>query len=84
MLTEAFGKSTMSRIQVQLDLRKTIEDVNNDDSPHRPRTSTKNKNIEAMKKITVDNHQITITEIADDVGIPFYMYMFHQAIFTDD
>ena len=45
------------------------EDVNDDAHSGRPSTSTTNGNIEAVKKIILDNHQLTITEVADDVGI---------------
>ena len=31
-------------------------------------TSTTDENVEAVKKIILDNHRITITEVANDVG----------------
>ena len=52
MLTVAFGESTMSRTKVQLwynRFKESREDVNNDARPGRPRTSTNDKNIEAVK-----------------------------------
>ena len=59
-----FSKSTMSRIQVQLWYNRFKEgrDVVNDDA---------DENIEAGKKICLDNSRIAIREVADDVGISF-------------
>ena len=54
----AFGVSTMSRTQVQLWynwFKEGQEDVN--DNPGRPSTSKTDENIEAMKKIILDNHE---------------------------
>ena len=45
-----------------------------------PSTSTTDENIEAVKKMILDNCRITIREVADDVGISFGSC---QAIFTD-
>ena len=58
------------------------EDVNDDDTPGpgRPSTLTTAENIEAMKKMILDNQRITIREVADNVGISFGSC---QAIFTD-
>ena len=68
MLTVAFGKSTMSRTQIQLLynlFKEGREDVNDDARPGRPSTSTTDENIEALKKIVVDNRRMTIREISD-------------------
>ena len=68
----AFGKSTMSRTQVQLwcnRFKEDQEDVNDDAGP--PNMSTTNENIEAVKKMILDNLRITIKEVADDIGISF-------------
>ena len=73
----------MSKTQVQLwfnRFKKGREDVNDDGLPGCPRTSTTDENIEAVKKIILDNRRITIREVADDVGISFGSY---QVIFTD-
>ena len=54
ILTVAFGNSTMSRTQVQLWynwFKKGREDVNDVDRPGRPRTSTTDENIAAVKKM---------------------------------
>ncbi|KAA2237134.1 helix-turn-helix domain-containing protein, partial [Solihabitans fulvus] len=82
MLTVAFGESTMSRTQVQLWYNRCKggrEDVNDDARPGRPSTTTDEK-IEAVKKMIMDNRQITIREVADDVDISFGSC---QTIFTD-
>ena len=47
------------------------EDVNDDARPGRPRTSTTDEDIEAVKKMIFNNLRITITEVADDVAISF-------------
>ena len=71
MLIVAFDESTMSRTQVQLcykRFKEDWEDVNDDTRPGRPSTLT---NIEAVKKMILNNRRITIREVADDVGISF-------------
>ena len=55
------------------------ENVNDGARPGRPSTSTTDENIEAVKKMILDNRRITIREVADDVGISFGSC---QAIFT--
>ena len=45
------------------------EDFNDDVPSGRQSMSTTDKNIEAVKKIILDNYRITIIEVADDVGI---------------
>ena len=60
-LIVAFGESTMSRTQVQLWYNRFKEgrkDVNADARPGQSSTSTTNENIEAVKKMTLDNHRI--------------------------
>ena len=83
MLTMAFGESTMSRTQVQLwsnRFKQGREDVNDNACSGRSSTSTTDENIEAVKKMILDNHRITIREVAEDIGISFGSC---QAIFTD-
>ena len=73
----------MRRIQVQLQhnwFKEGREDVNDEACPGRLSTTRTDKNIEAMKKMIVDNRRITIREVADDIGKSFGSY---QAIFTD-
>ena len=82
MMTVAFGWSTMGRTQVQLgynQFKEGREDINDDGRPGRPSTSTTNENIEAAKKMILNNRRINISEVADDVGIAFGLC---QAIFT--
>ena len=84
MLTVAFGESTVTRTQVQLwynQFNKGREDVNNNARTGRPITSTTDENIEAVKKMILDNRRrIHIREVADDVGISLGSC---QTIFTD-
>ena len=49
--------------------KKGREDVNDDARPDCRSTSTTDESIEAVKKMILDNCQITIREVADDVGI---------------
>ena len=82
MFTGAFGESTVTRTQVQLQynrFKEGREDVNNDASLGRPSMSTTDENFEAVKKMILDNRRITFREVADDVGISFTSC---QAIFT--
>ena len=74
MSTVAFGESTMCRIEVQLWYNRFKEgrkDINDEVHPGRPSTQTTDENIEVIKKMILDNCRITITEVADDVGIWF-------------
>ena len=83
MLVVTFGESTRSITQVQLwynRFKEDREDVNDDGRPGRPNMSTIKENIEAVKKMILDNRRNTIRELADDVGISFGSW---QAIFTD-
>ena len=76
MLTVAFGESTMSRTQVQVwynRFKEGREDVNDDACPGSPNTSTTDENIEAVKKMILDNCRITIREVANDVDISFHI-----------
>ena len=84
MLTLAFGESTKSSKQIQLwynRFKKDRKDINDKSRPGRPRTSTTEENIEAVKKMTLGNRRNTIKEVADDiVGISFVSC---QTMFTD-
>ena len=82
MLTVGFVQSTMSGTQVKLcynRLREGREDINDYARTGRPKTSTANENTEGVKKMILNNHRITIREVADDVGLPLGSC---QAIFT--
>ena len=64
----------MSRTQVQLSynrFKKGQEDVNDNACSGRLSTSTTDENIEAVKKMILNNRRINITEFADDIGISF-------------
>ena len=65
---------------MKFNFKEYREDVNDDARPGRPRTSTTDENIKAVKKMILLNHRITIREVADDVGISFGAC---QAIFMD-
>ena len=68
MLNVAFGESTMSRTQVQLwynRFRECREDVNDNVRPGRPSMSTTDENIEAVKKMILNNGRFIIREAAD-------------------
>ena len=63
MLTVAFQESIMSRTQVQLFYKRFKEgrqDVNDDLRPGSPSTSTNDENVEAVKKMILDNRRIAI------------------------
>ena len=81
-LTVAFGEPTMSRTQVQLwynRFKEGREDVNDDARPGRSITSTTDENIEAVKKMILNNRRITIKGFSDDIAISFSS---HKTIFT--
>ena len=54
------------------------EDVNDDARPNRQSMSTTDVNIEAVKKMILDNRRITTREVADVVGISFVYYVFEH------
>ena len=69
MLAMTFDESTMNRTRIQFKYKRFKEgreDVNDNVCPGRSRTSTTDKNIEAVKKIISDNRRIIIRKIADD------------------
>ena len=71
MLTLAFDESTKSRTQVNLwynQFKEARTDVHDGIRPGRPSTATTDENIEAVKKMILDNRGIVIRAIADDVG----------------
>ena len=82
-MTAVFGKSTMSRTQIQLwynRFKEGQEDVNDEARPSRPSTLTTDENIEAVKKMISNNRWINIREFADDVGMSLGSC---KVIFTD-
>ena len=84
MLTVAFGESIMSRTQVQLQYNRCNEgreDVNGDARPGRPSTSTTDENIEAGKKMILDNCRITIVRL---MLRNFYGCFRHESLDSED
>ena len=67
----AIGEFTISRTQVQLWYKEGRENINDYVLSGCPCTPTTNENIEAVKKMILDNRRITIREIANYVGISF-------------
>ena len=61
-------------------LRKGREDVNDNTHTGGPSTSITDDNVEAVKKMILDNRRSSITKVADDTGILFGSC---QAIFMD-
>ena len=65
-MTATFDESAMSRTQIQIwynRFKEGGEDVNADAGPGCLSTSITNENIEAVKKIILDNRRITIREV---------------------
>ena len=67
ILTVAFGESTMSRTQVQVQYNwfKKGRDVNDNACPGSSSTSTTDKNTEAVKKIILHKRRINIIPCSD-------------------
>ena len=94
MLTVAFDDSIMSGTQVQLwynQFKEGQEDVNDDARIGIPSMSTTDENIEAVKKMILDNRQITIRKVADNDGISvrlmpsnFYRCFRHETCGSED
>jgi len=72
MLHVAFGESTMSKARVYewyKRFQNGRENVEDDERPEHPSTSTSDDSVEKMKKMIMDNRRITIREVADEVCI---------------
>ena len=72
MLKVAYGECTVSQKSVYKWYKLFTdgrEEVNDDGRPGRPSTLTTNENTAAVKKIVMENRQITIREVAEDVDI---------------
>ena len=73
MLTKAYGESAISEIWVYEWYKRFQdgrEDVEDDERPGRPSTSTTDENVVRVKDMVMNDRRITIREVADDVGIP--------------
>ena len=78
--------STMSRTQVQLWYNRFKEgrgNFNDDARPGRPRTSTTNENIEAVKKMILDNCRITIRKVRLIPSNPYECFR-HETCASED
>ena len=85
MFTVTFGESTMSRTQIQFwynRFKESRENINHIACPGRPSTSTTIENIEAVRKMILDNTESLLERLLMlfVVGISFGSW---QAIFTD-
>ena len=72
MLTVAYGESALSTKNVYKWYKlfqDGREDVDDEPRSGRPSTSTTDDNVEAVKKIVLENRRITVREVAEDVGI---------------
>ena len=72
MLTKAYGESAMSKTRVYEWYKRFQdgrEDVEDDGRPGRPSISTTDENVGKVKEMVMNDRQITIKEVADDVGI---------------
>ena len=72
MLTKAYGESAMSKTRVYEWYKRFQdgrEDVEDDERPGRPSTSTTDENVEKVKEMAMNDRRITIREVADDDDI---------------
>ena len=72
MLTKAYGESVMSKTRIYEWYKRFQdgrEDVEDDERPGRPSTSTTDENMEKLKEMVMNDRRITIREVADDVAI---------------
>ena len=72
MLTKAYGESAMSKRRVY-EWYKLFQDgcenVEDDERPGHPSTSTTDGNLEKVKEMVMNDCRITIREVANDTGI---------------
>ena len=70
MLTKAYGKSAMSKTRVY-EWYKRFQDGREDveDNERPGSSSTTDENVEKVKEMVMNDRRITISEVADDVGI---------------
>ena len=72
MLTKAYAEFAMSKKRVYEWYKRFQdgrEDVEDDERPGRPSTSTTDENVEKVKEMVMNDRRIIIREVADDVGI---------------
>ena len=86
MLIVVYDGSTMSRTQVQLwcnRFKEGREDVNDDVRSCRPSASTIDENIEAVKKMILDNCRITIRKVRLIPSNPYECFR-HETCASED
>ena len=72
MLTVAYSESALSKKNVYKWYKlfqNGREDANDEPRSERASTSTTDENIEAVKKIVLENRRITIREVSEDFGM---------------
>ena len=72
ILIKAYGESAMGKTRVYEWYKRFQdgrEDVEDDERPGHPSTSTTDENVEKVKEMVMNDCRITIREVADDVGI---------------
>ena len=72
ILTKAYSESAMSKTRAHEWYKRFQdgrEDVEYDERPGRPSTSTTDENVEKVKEMVMNDRRITIREFADDFGI---------------
>ena len=77
MLTKAYGESAMRKTRVYKWYKRFQdgrEDVEDEERPGCPSTSTTDENVEKVKEMVMNGRRITIREVADDVGISIGSY----------
>jgi len=83
MLQQAFGDKCMSRTQCfewYSHFKTGRTSIDEDPRSGQPSTSTDDVDIDAVRDLILQNHRLTIREIAEDVGISFGSC---QAILTE-
>ena len=71
-MTVAYSESALSKKNVYKWYKlfqNGREDANDEPRSGRPSTSTTDENVEAVKKIVLENRRITIREVSEDVGM---------------
>lgn len=73
-LTAQFGDQTLSRTRVfawHKEFQEGRERVENEEHDRRPRSSITDENIQAVRDILEDDRRVTVSEIAEQVGVSY-------------